>query len=145
MLTFTQRLDAIPERPVSFSLALTAEERTRSRHRFEMPGDQVFFLRLPRGTVLRDGDFLQSETGDAVVQITAKPEHVIVVTANSPLHLLRAAYHLGNRHVPLEVASGYLRLSPDPVLKAMLEQLGVQVQEAVLPFQPEAGAYEQSH
>jgi urease accessory protein len=63
------------------------------------------------------------------------------VTASNPLHLLRAAYHLGNRHVPLEVTAEYLRLSPDPVLADLLQQLGLTVRLQTLPFQPETGAY----
>lgn len=145
MLTFTQRLSADVNIPVSFSLALTAEERTRTRHRFEVPEGQVIYLRLPRGTVLHNGDLLKSEGGDVVVRIVAKPEPVITVTSQTPVDLLRASYHLGNRHVPLEVAPHYLRLSPDPVLQAMLEQLGVAVKEEVLPFQPERGAYGHHH
>lgn len=145
MLTFTQRLSADVDIPVSFSLALTAEERTRTRHRFEVPEGQVIYLRLPRGTVLYNGDLLKSEGGDVVVRIVAKPEPVITVTSQTPVDLLRASYHLGNRHVPLEVAPHYLRLSPDPVLQAMLEQLGVAVKEEVLPFQPENGAYGHHH
>jgi urease accessory protein len=70
---------------------------------------------------------------------------VLTVTSQKPVDLLRASYHLGNRHVPLEVSPNYLRLSPDPVLQAMLEQMGVQVQEEVVPFQPETGAYSHSH
>lgn len=145
MLTFTQRLSADVDIPVSFSLALTAEERTRTRHRFEVPEGQVIYLRLPRGTVLHNGDLLKSEGGDVVVRIVAKPEPVITVTSQTSVDLLRASYHLGNRHVPLEVAPHYLRLSPDPVLQAMLEQLGVAVKEEVLPFQPENGAYGHHH
>lgn len=145
MLTFTQRLSADVDIPVSFSLALTAEERTRTRHRFEVPEGQVIYLRLPRGTVLQNGDLLKSEGGDVVLRIVAKPEPVITVTSQTPIDLLRASYHLGNRHVPLEVAPHYLRLSPDPVLQAMLKQLGVAVKEDVLPFQPESGAYGHHH
>jgi urease accessory protein len=130
---------------VSFTLSLTAQERTRTRHRFETPDGQVLYLRLPRGTVLQDGDLLQSEGGDVVMRIAAKPEPVLTVTSQKPVDLLRASYHLGNRHVPLEVSPHYLRLSPDPVLQAMLEQMGVQVQEEVVPFQPETGAYSHSH
>ncbi len=151
MLTFTKRLSQATDIPVGsrhvlpiLTLSLTAEERTRSRHRFETPEGKALFLRLPRGTVLQDGDLLQSETGDAIA-IVAKPEPVLSVTAKNPLDLLRAAYHLGNRHIPLEIASTYLRLSPDPVLKGMLEQLGVEVHEEVLPFQPEIGAYGHRH
>ncbi|MEW6493127.1 MAG: urease accessory protein UreE [Cyanobacteriota bacterium] len=145
MLTFTQRLSADADASVSFTLSLTAEERTRTRHRFETPDDQALYLRLPRGTVLQDGDLLQSEEGDVVVRIVAKAESVLTVTSQTPVALLRASYHLGNRHVPLEVAPGYLRLSPDPVLRTMLEQLGVEVREEVVPFQPESGAYGHHH
>lgn len=144
MLTFTQRLNLI-ETTVSFTLSLTAEERTRSRHRFETPDGKELYLRLPRGTVLQEGDLLQSEDGETVIQIAAKPEPVLTVTAQKPVDLLRASYHLGNRHVPLEVTPGYLRLSPDSVLQTMLEQLGMEVQEEVVPFQPETGAYGHSH
>ena len=129
----------------SFTLALTASERTRSRHRLSTADGQVLYLCLPRGTVLRHGDLLQAEKDRSLVRIAAKPEPVLTVTAQTPLLLLRAAYHLGNRHVPLEIAATYLRLSPDPVLRTMLEQLGIDVLEAVLPFQPELGAYGHSH
>lgn len=141
MLTLTKCLPADPDVAVSFTLALTASDRTRSRHRFETPDGQVVDWRLPRGTVLRDGDLLQGEMGDRLVRITAKPEPVLNVTSQKPLDLLRAAYHLGNRHVPLEITPSYLRLESDPVLKAMLAQMGLEVTEAVLPFQPETGAY----
>lgn len=145
MLTFTQRLSTAVDATISFSLLLTAEERTRTRHRFETPDGQGLYLRLPRGTVLQNGDLLQSEGHNVIVRIVAKPEPVLTVTSQVPIDLLRASYHLGNRHVPLEVAPDYLRLSPDPVLQAMLEQLGVKVKEEVVPFQPETGAYGHSH
>lgn len=145
MLTFTQRLSAAVDATVSFTLSLTAEERTRTRHYFERSEGQGLYLRLPRGTVLTDGDLLQSETTDVVIRIAAKPEPVLTVRSHTLLDLLRASYHLGNRHVPVEVAPDYLRLSPDPVLQVMLEQLGVEVQEEIVPFQPEIGAYGHRH
>ncbi len=145
VLTLTQLLPPNPEAVVSLTLALTAEERTRSRHRFETNDGQVLYLRLPRGTVLRDGDLLLSEIDQTLVRVIAKPEPVLTVTAPATLKLLQAAYHLGNRHVPVEITATYLRLSPDPVLYKMLEQLGMDIQEAVLPFQPEIGAYSHSH
>ena len=141
MLTFTQRLMADPDVVVSFTLALTAEERTKSRHRFEMEDGQALYLRLPRGTLLRDGDLLLAETDSSLVRVTAKPEPIFTITATTSLELLRAAYHLGNRHVPIEITETYLRISPDSVLQTMLEHMGMEVQEAVLPFQPEIGAY----
>ncbi|TAO00172.1 MAG: urease accessory protein UreE [Phormidium sp. SL48-SHIP] len=123
-------------------LSLTAQDRQRSRHRFTCDSGEVVFLRLPRGTVLQDGDRLLDETQQHQVQIRAKPEPVLTVTASEPLHLLRAAYHLGNRHVPLEVTAEYLRLSPDPVLADLLQHLGLTVRLQTLPFQPETGAYD---
>lgn len=143
MLTFTQRLPANSTVEVSFTLELTAQERTRSRHRFETIAGQVLYLRLSRGTVLQNGDILQSDdvTEPTLVRVAAKPEPVIVVKAATPLKLLQAAYHLGNRHVPVEIAADYLHLSPDPVLEKMLVNLGVEVVAAILPFQPQAGAY----
>ena len=145
MLNFTQCYPADFSQTADLSLTLTADDRTRSRHYFETNEGQGIYLRLPRGTVLQHGDLLQSEDGQSLVRILAKPEPVMTVTAVSPLALLKAAYHLGNRHVSLEVTETYLRLSPDPVLKTMLEQMGLHVTEEIVPFQPEAGAYGQSH
>lgn len=139
-LYFIDRLPPNPDLPVQQTLALTAEERTRSRFYFPTESGQGVYLRLPRGTVLRQGDLLRSAE-DIYLRVIAKPEPVMVVTASTPLLLLRAAYHLGNRHVPLQVTTDYLRFSPDSVLRDMLEQLGLQVAEAVLPFEPETGAY----
>jgi urease accessory protein len=129
----------------NFTLALTAEERTRSRWRWELAGGQMVSCQLPRGTILRDGDLLQTAAGDCLVRVVAQPESVMTVTAETSLDLLRAAYHLGNRHVPVEIAPKYLRLSPDSVLKAMLEQLNLQVTEEIAPFEPERGAYSHFH
>lgn len=140
MLTFSQRKPPNPDAAVTLTLALTAEERTRSRHRFEKDGEAVF-LRLPRGTVLHDGDILEDETNSNLVRIAAKPEPVLTALAETPLLLLRAAYHLGNRHVPCEITASYLRFLPDSVLRSMLEQLGLKIKEEILPFQPEMGAY----
>ncbi|MBW4572814.1 MAG: urease accessory protein UreE [Tolypothrix carrinoi HA7290-LM1] len=145
MLTFTQRQPPNIATEVTLTLALTAEERTRSRHRFETKDGEVVFLRLPRGTVLHDGDILQDETNSNFIRIAAKPEPVLTALAETPLLLLRAAYHLGNRHVPCEITASYLRFLPDSVLRSMLEQLGLKIQEEILPFQPEMGAYGHTH
>ncbi len=144
MLTLTRRLPTSAEVEVLLTLALTAEERTRSRHHFETKDGRAVYHNLPRGTVLRDGDLLQTDEGDRTVRVAAKPEPVLTVTAATALDLLRAAYHLGNRHVPVEITPTYLRLSPDPVLEHLLEHLGVDVISEVAPFQPESGAYHQT-
>ncbi|MBD2570061.1 urease accessory protein UreE [Anabaena lutea] len=144
MLTLTQYKRTDSNVVVNLTLALTAEERTRSRHRFTLEDGKVVFLRLPRGTVLHDGDILADESQSNFIKIIAKPEPVLTVFAATPL-LLRAAYHLGNRHVPVEITPTYLRLSPDAVLQDMLTQLGLEIKEEVVPFQPELGAYGHSH
>jgi urease accessory protein len=145
MLTLTQRKPPDSHSVVTFTLALTAEERTRSRHRFTLEDGKVVFLRLPRGTVLYDGDILADETQSNLMRIVAKPEPVLTVFAQTPLLLLKAAYHLGNRHVPVEITPHYLRLLPDSVLHAMLEKLELEIKEEVVPFQPVLGAYGTHH
>ncbi|GAC1472262.1 MAG: urease accessory protein UreE [Chamaesiphon sp.] len=146
MLTLTQRLPNAPNAVVTLTLALNAEERTRSRWRVEATvTHQAMYIYLPRGTVLDDGDLLGTEVGAPLVRIVAKSEPVFTVISKIPIDLMRAAYHLGNRHVALEITPAYLRLAPDPVLKAMLEKLGLEVKEEIVPFQPEKGAYGQSH
>lgn len=144
MLTLTHCLPANPEHPVSLQLPLTAEERTRSRSRLHTEAGEIC-LNLPRGTVLQAGDLLHDPKHDRWVRILAKPEPVLTITAELPVALLQAAYHLGNRHVTLEITPTYLRLAPDPVLKAMLAQLQLQIQEEIAPFQPEQGAYHHPH
>jgi urease accessory protein len=141
MLTVTERLPDDPSAAVTYTLALTAEERTRSRLQFQTEEGVTVQLGLPRGTVLRDGDLLRDDGGDTVVRVRAKPEPVVTARGGDQRLLLRAAYHLGNRHVPVEVGSDYLRLSSDSVLADMLVQLGLEIIEEIVPFQPEAGAY----
>ena len=145
-IVLTEKIDSSslqnlsPEK-IDLKIPLTADDRTRSRQRLELENSLIVFLQLPRGTVLQDGDVLRSTTGQHLAQITAKPEPVLTVTTSDPLKLLQAAYHLGNRHVPLEITSAYLRLTFDPVLAHLLEHLGVEAKQEMLPFQPEAGAY----
>jgi urease accessory protein len=122
-------------------LSLTAEERTRSRHHFSTEDGTKVYLQLPRGTTLQEGDLLTAANNDILVKVTAKPEPVLTVTSDDSINLLRAAYHLGNRHVSLEITSTYLRLAPDSVLAGMLTQLGLQVVTEVAPFSPQGGAY----
>lgn len=145
MLTVTHILPADPIAPVVAELALTAHERTRSRHRFVATDGTPVQLQLPRGSLVRGNSLLANAEGQRV-RVVAKPEPVLRVTATSALALARAAYHLGNRHVPLEIAPDSLTLEPDAVLEAMLNQLGgLTVQSLVRPFEPEAGAYHEGH
>ncbi|AFY68490.1 Urease accessory protein ureE [Thalassoporum mexicanum PCC 7367] len=128
-----------------YHLALDSEERTRSRLKFKSIEGEMLQLQLPRGTVLRDGDLLLSADEQQLVKVIAKPEAVLTITATDRLSLLKAAYHLGNRHVPLELTPHYLRLAPDSVLADMLTKMGLQITAETVTFQPEAGAYGSSH
>ena len=100
---------------------------------------------LERGDHLHDGDKLAAEDGSAVVGILAAPEQLIEAVADSPLLFARAAYHLGNRHVPVQILptenGGKLRFQTDHVLAEMARGLGCSVSEVEAPFQPESGAY----
>jgi urease accessory protein len=149
MLTLTDRLPSDPHIPTNLTLPLTAEERRRSRKQFLTAEGVEVRLNLVRGTVLQHGDILASEPNTnaarQLVKVVAKPESVMTVTAHTSRDLLRAAYHLGNRHIPLEITLDYLRLEPDSVLADMLHRMGLHVTEEVLPFQPEAGAYASHH
>lgn len=143
-IVFTDRLSHQTRLESIYTLSLTAEERTRSRLHGKSDQGLPIYLQLPRGLVLQEGDWLKSPTGE-VIQILAKEEPVLTITATFPLALLQAAYHLGNRHVPMEITATYLRISPDPVLKHLLEHRGLTVMAEQAPFQPETGAYNTSH
>jgi urease accessory protein len=145
VVTLTQHQSTNPAQVVQGIVVLSAEERLRSRHRCQTQDGTELLLSLPRGTVLHEGDLMATQRLDWWVRVEAKAEPVLKVEAQSPLDLLRATYHLGNRHVPLEVTATTLKLSPDPVLKEMLEHLGATVTEAVEPFYPEMGAYHHAH
>jgi urease accessory protein len=126
-------------------LSLTAEERQRSRFPFTTIGNVDVYIQLERGIFLRQGDRLQSEDGSLIIEIVAQPERVMAVTSDRSIDLLQAAYHLGNRHVPLEVTESHLYLLPDSVLQDLLQHRGLMVTEVERPFQPQAGAYEHHH
>nr|WP_084072811.1 urease accessory protein UreE [Pandoraea pulmonicola] len=126
------------------ALVLPFDARSKSRLRATLATGEEVALFLPRGTVLRGGDVLVADDG-GLIRVEAAPETVLLVSAASPLALTRAAYHLGNRHTPVEVGDGYLKLEYDPVLRDMLLRLDVDVAEALMPFEPEAGAYGGGH
>jgi urease accessory protein len=126
------------------TLTLSFDERSKSRLAATLDTGEEIALVLPRGTVLADGDMLVADDG-ALVRVIAAPEDVLVVRAPDALTLMRAAYHLGNRHTPVELCDGYLRLEADPVLEALLRRLGTDVAHASQPFQPEPGAYGGGH
>ncbi len=125
-------------------LVLPFELRQKSRLRTRLASGEEMGLFLERGTLLRGGDYLISNDG-RVILVIAAAEAVLKVTCASSQDLTRAAYHLGNRHVPVEVGNGWLRLGADHVLADMLRGLGAKVSEEISPFEPEAGAYGGGH
>ena len=135
-----ERGSAIPQD----RLELPFEMRQKTRQRARLQSGEEAAILLPRGIVLRGGDLLRASDG-RVVEVVSRPEPVLHVECETPQALARAAYHLGNRHVALELGGDYLRFSPDPVLADMLVQLGLHVAAEVAPFEPEAGAYGGHH
>ncbi|QCP50720.1 urease accessory protein UreE [Trinickia violacea] len=126
------------------TLTLPFDARRKSRLAATLDSGEDVAVVLPRGTVLADGDVLVADDG-ALVRVVAASEDVLLVRAPDRLTLTRAAYHLGNRHTPVEVGVDYLKLEADPVLEDMLKRLGASVEKTSLPFQPETGAYGGGH
>ena len=145
MLTFSQRT----HQSATDQAALPYDERKRSRLKVTLTSGAEAGIFLERGDHLHGGDRLLSEDGTAVVEIVAAPEQLIEVIANTPLLFARAAYHLGNRHVPVQIlptdSGGILRFQRDHVLAEMVKGLGCVVSEVEAPFQPEQGAYGGGH
>jgi urease accessory protein len=126
------------------ALTLDFDARRKSRLAATLDNGEEVALVLPRGTVLRDGDVLVAQDG-GLVRVAAAAEAVLMVRARDVLTLTRAAYHLGNRHTPVEVGADYLKLEYDPVLADMLKRIGAMVEQVAAPFQPESGAYGGGH
>lgn len=143
MLTVIHVLPPDTQAPIVATLSLTADERRKIRHRFTADDGTPVYLNLPRGSTLVHNSILTSHAGESV-KVVAKPQPVVLIQAKTPFQLIKAAYHLGNRHVPLEITPQCLKLEPDPVLEAMVQQLGgLTVTPTTLPFEPETGAYSQ--
>jgi urease accessory protein len=143
MLVIHERIP--PREHWDAELLLSFDARCKSRLRcFTRSGEEVGLF-LERGQpALADGDQLLARDG-RVVCVRAADEALLHVTCATPFELMRAAYHLGNRHVALQLGDGWLRLPEDYVLQAMLEQLGAQIERIEAPFQAEQGAYGGGH
>ena len=130
--------------PTQQHLTLPYERRIISRQRVTLDDGSDAGLFLPRGASLQDGDYVQAESGE-VVRIQAAVETVSTLHCADRLLFARVCYHLGNRHVPLEISDGRLRYLHDHVLDDMLHGLGLHVVVEQAPFEPEAGAYSGGH
>ena len=133
------------EQPPGPQLPLTAEQRTVLRGRRRTLCGRDVLLQLPRDGALRPGDRLTDAGGSVQVTVVAAVEPLLRVQAPSALELLQAAYHLGNRHVALELHEQELLLLEDAVLQQMLESRGLMVSHCERPFLPEGGAYGGGH
>lgn len=128
----------------ALELVLTFKQREKSRLKVCLANEEEIGIFLPRGTVLKEGDLIASDVGDCF-KIVAAPEKVSTVTSDDSHLLLRIAYHLGNRHVPLQVEPTWLRYAHDHVLDDMVRLLGGHVVVDEQPLHPESGAYGGGH
>jgi len=126
----------------SEQLVLPFELRQKSRLRATTVSGMELALLLPRGTVLRDGDRLRAVNG-LIIAVQAATESVSTARSDDVAQFARVCYHLGNRHMPLQVGEGWLRYLADHVLDRMVTELGLTVVHEQAVFEPEAGAYHQ--
>lgn len=141
---FPVRPNLAYELKVAARLPMPFEQRQKTRQRATLDSGEEVALHLPRGEVLRGGDLLVASDG-RVIEVVSQPEMLVHVACDSADALARAAYHLGNRHVAIQVGEGWLRLASDHVLEEMLKGLGARLTPIEAPFEPEAGAYGTHH
>jgi len=122
---------------VKGQLKLPFDSRQKSRLRTKLVSGEEVGLMLPRGEILRGGDLVTASDG-RVIEVVAEPEKLLHIESDS---LPKVAYHLGNRHVPVQVGQTFLRIAEDHVLEEMLKKMGAKVSRIEAPFEPEAGAY----
>ena len=125
-----------------FKLTLPFDIRKKSRFRATLDNGSEVAVVLPRGGTLRHGDLLQGNDG-AIIEVQAAPQTLSIASTQDPFLFARACYHLGNRHVPLQIGEGWVRYEHDHVLDEMVSELGLNVSCEKAPFEPEAGAYNQ--
>ncbi|WP_111893095.1 urease accessory protein UreE [Acinetobacter sp. MB5] len=142
MKIYTQRLDNIAVEQPFDVVELSFDTRQKSRFRATLNNGTDIGADLPRTGILRSGSLIATPSGE-ILRVDAKAERLMCVTAPTQFDLLKAAYHLGNRHVPLMLTPTALYFEPDHVLAEMVEGLGLAVNEVEHPFEPESGAYAQ--
>lgn len=122
------------------TVRLDFDQRNRRRMVFTTEAGAVILLDMPRAVHLRDGDALRLDDGTSV-QVEAVGEALLEIHAHSTAHLVRIAWHLGNRHLPTQLAGQSLLIRHDHVIAEMVEGLGGHVHHVITPFDPEGGAY----
>ena len=126
------------------SVVLDFDLRHRRRITLHTEGGAHLLLDLPQAAHLRDGEGLECEDG-SVVRVRAKPEPLLEIAAADTAELARLAWHLGNRHLPVQILTGALRIRPDHVIADMAHGLGATSRAVSAPFDPETGAYAGGH
>ena len=138
MINFNRKVESVKAK--DGCLTLTFDQRSKSRQKVTLDNGLEAGLFLTRGSVLQQGDLLQAESGE-VVEVLAAKESVSSVYVDDPLMIARTCYHLGNRHVALQITAGFIRYQHDHVLDDLVRGLGLEVTVESAAFEPEAGAY----
>jgi urease accessory protein len=124
------------------SVVLKADQRRIQSARLTGVNGTPIGLMLPEPVLLRNGDALELDDG-SIVDVVIEPEPLVEIRGNDLAHLARLAWHLGDRHVPVQIFANRLRMRRDPALETMLKGLGARMTEIEAPFDPEGGAYTQ--
>jgi urease accessory protein len=130
--------------PASDTVVLDFDDRHRRRMAMTGTRGLEFLLDLEAAVALRGGDALVLEDG-RLVEVVAAPEPLLEIRGSDPFHLVRLAWHLGNRHLPTQITGKGLRIRRDHVIEEMVKGLGARVIEIEAPFDPEGGAYAGGH
>jgi len=140
VIKITKRVECPAQQSQSDTIELDFDSRKRGRLRAQSGNGVELGLFLDRGRTLLAGDWLRAENGH-LFQVIAAAERVTKAGAENPLQFARICYHLGNRHVPLQIGDHWLRFQPDHVLEELCRHYGLTVTQETAPFQPENGAY----
>ena len=140
MIKFEKKVAATHSIPTT-SLTLVKDQREKSRLKVTLDNGEEGGLFFTKGTSFQDGDLIISTDGETLVQIRAAAETVSSIRCDDSLLLAKACYHLGNRHIPLQINATELRYQHDHVLDEMVRGLGLEVLTEQAPFEPESGAY----
>ncbi len=140
MLKVSQRYSGSQPAEVIDRLSLPFDLRKRGRFKAVTESGRDIGLFIERGQVLQHGDLLQTECG-GVIEVLAEAEAVVTACSDDWLQFAKVCYHLGNRHVPLQVGERWLRFQPDHVLQELAERYGLTAVQELAPFTPENGAY----
>jgi urease accessory protein len=138
MITINER--TWPTNKPAASLTMPFECRQKSRLRVTLDNGEEAGLFLPRGTLLRGGDCLLAEDG-RIILVKAAEESTSTAYSSDPLLLMKACYHLGNRHIPVQIGENFVRYQHDHVLDDMVSAFGLKVKHELASFEPESGAY----